>query len=92
MEFKRILVLANSIKKSGRCVAGREVGGDGVCTDKWLRPISTDPDGTLMPKHRVVNTGGRPLKVFDITSFPNCIWERACAKNSVCPTGNRVRW
>jgi len=70
MEFKRIVVLANSIKKNGRCVAGREVGDDEVCTDKWLRPISTDPEGTLMPKHMIVNTGGRPLKVFDIVDVP----------------------
>jgi len=78
VESKRIVVLANSIKKGGWCVAGREIGHDEVCTDNWLRPISSDPEGTLKPKHMVVNTG-RPLKVLDIVDVP-----LTCNVNDAC--------
>ncbi len=38
MEFKRIIVLANSIKFGGRCVAGRIVGGGQQPAGEWVRP------------------------------------------------------
>lgn len=49
MHRKRILVLANSIKRGGRCVAGREVRSseDGLVLRDWVRPISDHGEGEL---------------------------------------------
>jgi len=69
MEWKRIVVLANSIKKGGRCVAGRELTDNEACTDKWLRPISTEVEGELMPKHMRLNTN-KGVEVLDIIDIP----------------------
>lgn len=48
---KTILVLANSIKKGGRCVAGIEIVGvenGSIQFGKFIRPIdATQPEGTL---------------------------------------------
>ncbi len=59
MQIKRILVLANSVKISGRCVAGREVVGDypEISFGDWVRPV-TDGDGTLYRKHYQLDDGG----------------------------------
>lgn len=35
---KRIICLANSRKKSGRCIAGKEINGNNI--GNWIRPIS----------------------------------------------------
>ncbi len=70
MELKRIVVLANSIKKGGRCVAGRELATSrGASTGGWVRPVSDEPDGELKPRH--MRTGDRrPLEVLDIVDVP----------------------
>jgi len=69
-EFKRIVVLANSIKKHARCVAGRDVGvGSGLTTGGWVRPISGESEGELEPRHMRVNDN-RPLKVLAIVDVP----------------------
>ena len=50
--YKRILVLANSIKKGGRCVVlliGR--GRWNPQGRDWCRPISEEAEGELQPKH-----------------------------------------
>jgi hypothetical protein len=44
MEHKRILVLANSYKSHGRCIAGREIKSDGSL-GPWIRPISNHGEG-----------------------------------------------
>jgi hypothetical protein len=52
MPNKRIVVLANSVKKSARCVAGREATlGESIKIGRWYRPISDEPEGELLPKH-----------------------------------------
>ncbi len=69
MEFKRFVVLANSYKKKpGRCVAGRELG-EGNAVGDWLRPISDQPEGELLPRHMKVDDG-EPLEVLDIVDVP----------------------
>ncbi len=73
MPIKRIVVLANSIKKSLRCVAGREVflsdaervshfGG-------WIRPIRLSDEGALHQKDYQLSTGAyaKVLDIVDIT-------------------------
>jgi hypothetical protein len=69
MTTKRIVVLANSIKKRGRCVAGREIIQKDREPGSWLRPISAVEEGTLMPNHMAVDSG-RPLQVLDIVEVP----------------------
>lgn len=46
---KQLLVLANSFKNGGRCIAGREVvtGGHTTRFGQWLRPVSGHGEGEL---------------------------------------------
>ncbi len=69
MEFKRIVVLANSIKFGGRCVAGRIVNGTQEPVGGWIRPVSGEFDGELAPRHMKLE-GGAPLNVLDIVEVP----------------------
>jgi hypothetical protein len=41
-----MVCLANSTKMGGRCI-----GGLTVATKEWIRPVSSDQDGTLYPRH-----------------------------------------
>jgi len=69
MEYKRLLVLANSFKKDGRCVAGREaLRAAPLRAGNWVRPISDQPEGELLPSHMVIEHGKRvaPLDVVDV--------------------------
>ena len=43
-----LIVLANSIKESERCVAGKDLQ-----TGRWVRPVAT-PEGAAIPRHRTV--------------------------------------
>ena len=69
MAQKRMVVLANSIKRGGRCVAGREVHAESGAIGDWLRPISDVDGGALMPRHLATHTGRR-LGVLDIVDVP----------------------
>lgn len=69
MEFKRMIVLANSIKNGGRCVAGREIMGEEAMAGAWLRPVSDESEGELMPRH-MVTTNSSPIEVLDIVDVP----------------------
>jgi hypothetical protein len=68
---KQILILANSIKKGGRCVAGRELitGKDGrKFVGPWIRPIDPSGDeGTIdLMKAKLGGRFIRPLEVIKI--------------------------
>lgn len=70
MPSKRIIVLANSIKKSARCVAGIDVGtGQSLKPAGWIRPVSGESEGELEPKHMRTNDGA-PLVPLDIVDVP----------------------
>lgn len=70
MEYKRLLILANSIKKRGRCVAGQLLGsGTPGYRQGWFRPISDLGEGELLPQHMQV-AGGKPLLPFDVVKVP----------------------
>lgn len=73
MQFKRMVVLANSYKnKPGRCVAGRETDGAGA-VGGWLRPISRDGKGELLPWDMLTDDG-RPVRVLDTLEIPVEKW------------------
>jgi hypothetical protein len=70
MSSKRIIVLANSIKKSARCVAGIDVGtGKALVPAGWIRPVSGESEGELEPRHMPINDGA-PLAPLDIVDVP----------------------
>lgn len=70
---KRILVLANSVKKgAGRCIAGREIvaaGDNKYQLGPWLRPVTGHGEGELWPQERLYNDG-RAVGVMDFADAP----------------------
>ena len=74
MPTKRIVLLANSVKISGRCIAGREVVGDypDIQFGDWIRPVS-EGDGTLYSRHYRLDEGGFAgvLQIVDVPVLAN---------------------
>lgn len=70
MGTKRLLILASSIKKHGRCVAGREiVEQQGRTTiGAWIRPIGPAEEGTLYAPEFHLHVG-RPATVLDVVDI-----------------------
>lgn len=64
-----IICLANSDKKGGRCIAGLKTDGSG-----WLRPVSSQSDGTLYPENYTLNVNRNP-QLFDILEI-ECLSHR----------------
>ena len=64
---KTILCLANSRKLGGRCVAGREIGENGV--GQWIRPVSNHGHGEVSEADRRFENGVDPM-VLDIVEIP----------------------
>jgi len=58
--------LANSRKHNGRCVAGITTAGN------WIRPVSSEPDGTLYSPDYTCSDGSEPalLDVIRLEAFP----------------------
>jgi hypothetical protein len=63
---KTILVLANSRKATGRCIAGRSIENGSV--EEWIRPVSNRPAGELSEEERRFENGTDP-SVLDIVSI-----------------------
>ena len=80
MIYKRIVILANSRKHSGRCLAGREIVGQQW--GGWVRPISARPGAEVSEWERQYENGSDP-KVLDIVDVP-----LLGAKPSDCHTEN----
>ena len=70
---KRMLVLANSVKKgSGRCIAGREIVSAGerkYRVGPWLRPVSDHGEGELWEEERLY-VDGSPVGLMDFVDVP----------------------
>jgi hypothetical protein len=70
MGSKRLLVLANSMKKDGRCVAGREISLDQPPQLLgWIRPVSGAGEGELLPHHMKLDRTA-PLAPLDLVDVP----------------------
>ncbi len=70
MQVKSLLVLANSFRRGGRCIAGRElVATAGSRFGSWVRPISDKGEGELLAQH--IRLGfGPPLRPLDVVKVP----------------------
>jgi hypothetical protein len=71
MPTKRLLILANSVKKKQHCVAGRVVREDeeGVKYGKWIRPVSRKSEGELTAADCQFQNGRLP-KVWEVVDVP----------------------
>ena len=65
---KRIVCLANSRKRGGRCIAGKELLPDGNFGG-WLRPVSARDDEEVSAQERSYADGGDP-KILDVIDVP----------------------
>jgi hypothetical protein len=67
MISKTMVVLANSVKKSGRCLAGKEVVrlGNQWNVGKWIRPVTTR-DGGEVPLYSMTRALGHDPKLLEI--------------------------
>ena len=63
----KIVCLANSRKISGRCVAGKIVGG--ADAGKWIRPVSARNSAELSELDRRYENGSDP-KLLDVVNIP----------------------
>ena len=65
---KRIVCLANSRKRNGRCVAGKELLEDGRMGG-WVRPVSAREDEEVSPYERQYEDGAEP-RILDVIDVP----------------------
>ena len=67
-DVKRIVCLANSRKRGGRCIAGKELLADGA-VGEWVRPVSSRPDEEVSERERRYPNGKEP-ELLDVIDVP----------------------
>jgi hypothetical protein len=87
---KRIVCLANSYKTGGRCIAGREVLGNGKYGD-WIRPVSARASGELSILEIAYrdHTVPKLLDVIDVPLLRPCPNGHQTENHEIVPHG---RW
>src|ERR1700722_2550931 len=71
MQTKLIVVLANSVKSSGRCLAGKEVFDNGKTWNigDWIRPVATK-DGGELSAYQMSRALGHDPKLLEVIEIP----------------------
>jgi hypothetical protein len=71
MTAKTIVVLANSVKKSGRCLAGKEIirVGNEWSVGNWIRPVASQA-GDEVPVYSMTRVLGREPQLLEILEIP----------------------
>lgn len=69
---KSVVLLANSRKMQGRCLAGKLIGGDQP--GGWIRPVGSGVAGAVLPDERQPTAGSEPalLDVLDFSLGERC--------------------
>jgi hypothetical protein len=69
--IKRIVILANSIKNSGRCLAGKELVWNGGKWEPgpWIRIVASE-QGAEVPVGLMLEQFGRTIKLLDVIDIP----------------------
>jgi hypothetical protein len=69
--IKQIVILANSMKNSGRCLAGKELIRNGKHTEvgSWIRVVGSE-DGAEVPVLWMLEQFGREPKLLDTIDVP----------------------
>jgi hypothetical protein len=71
MATKRVLILANSVKKGQHCIAGREIIDPGATMPygNWIRPVSRQSEGELTRSDCAFENSQLP-RVWDVVDVP----------------------
>ena len=71
MQTKNIVVLANSVKRSGRCLAGKEVVSESGNwkIGQWIRPVATEA-GAEIPVYSMRQALGHDPGLLEIVEIP----------------------
>jgi hypothetical protein len=68
MPTKRIVILANSVKKNDHCIAGKEViiQNGKISYGQWIRPVSEHGDEGALSASQCSLTGGNNPAIWDV--------------------------
>lgn len=85
----RIVCLANSRKRCGRCIAGKIVGDQHQ--PRWVRPVSERPDQELSERERLYADATEP-ELLDLMEIPLKAHRPAAHQSENWLLDSQVRW
>lgn len=90
---KTILILANSIRRSNRCIAGREATNlnNKWQIGQWVRPVSAHGEGEVSPLESRCSDGSQPA-VLDIIKVPLLSKQECLHQPENYTIDTAVRW